>query len=290
MKKLFKIIIASMCVSSVVSSTITSNTTYIEAKTVKKPKLSKTSLELKEGDSATLRLNNAIAKKVKWYSSNKKVATVSSKGKIKAISFGNVIITAKYKNKSYKCKITVDKAVVKKQLDIKYISSEIIAHTEDNCDVIKYTNNNDYDVDMTLSIEQYDSDGNVISTRSKIIKCQKNSVTYSYCIPHEKQNVISIEETQDITDVSSLETKYEIEKYPNHDDYYKLSYYVINPDSKNVSCNMIMIYYDKDMNALGIDGIDSALIPAKSNIQSSFDINKRVTHFEILLIPCGIQK
>lgn len=290
MKKFLKGLSICLCLALVNVSSLPNVTINKAEAKVKKPKLSKTSLELKEGDSATLRLNNAIAKKVKWYSSNKKVATVSSKGKIKAISFGNVIITAKYKNKSYKCKVTVDKVVVKKQLDMKYISSEIIAHTEDNCDVIKYTNNNDYDIDMTLSIEQYDSDGNVTSTRSQIIKCQKNSVTYSYCIPHEKQNVVSIEETQDITDVSSLETKYEIKKYPNHDDYYKLSYYVINPDSKNVSCNMIMIYYDKDMNALGIDAMDSALVPAKSNIQSSFDINKRVTHFEILLMPCGIQK
>lgn len=50
---------------------------------------------------------------VTWKSSNKKVATVSSKGKVKAVSAGKVTITAtlKYKGKSYKskCILTVKK-------------------------------------------------------------------------------------------------------------------------------------------------------------------------------------
>ena len=44
---------------------------------------------------------------VKWISSNKKVATVSGKGTIKAKAFGKCTITAKYKGKAYKCKIKV---------------------------------------------------------------------------------------------------------------------------------------------------------------------------------------
>lgn len=58
------------------------------------------------GDTLQLRLKNA-KKKVTWFSSNKKVATVSKKGLVKAKKSGNVTITAKCSGKKYKCKITV---------------------------------------------------------------------------------------------------------------------------------------------------------------------------------------
>jgi len=48
-------------------------------------------------------------KKVTWKSSNKKVATVSKKGKVKAKKTGKVTITAKVKGKKLKCKIIVEK-------------------------------------------------------------------------------------------------------------------------------------------------------------------------------------
>ncbi len=55
--------------------------------------------------------------KVKWLTSNKKVATVSSKGVVKAVKAGTVKITAKVGKKKYTCKITVKavkKATIKK--------------------------------------------------------------------------------------------------------------------------------------------------------------------------------
>ena len=52
-------------------------------------------------------------KKVKWKSSNKKVATIKSLGKTKARvtlkGFGKATITATVKGKKYKCKVTVKK-------------------------------------------------------------------------------------------------------------------------------------------------------------------------------------
>ena len=54
-------------------------------------------------------LRGAKAKKVKWSSKDKKIASVS-KGKITAKKEGTVIILAKYKNKKYKCKVTVKKS------------------------------------------------------------------------------------------------------------------------------------------------------------------------------------
>lgn len=61
---------------------------------------------LKVKQTCTLKISGT-KKKVKWTSSNKKVATVSSKGKVTAKKKGTATITAKVGNKKYTCKITV---------------------------------------------------------------------------------------------------------------------------------------------------------------------------------------
>ena len=73
-------------------------------------KISKKSIALYVGQSKTLKLKNLKKKyisKVKWKSSNKKVATVSKKGKVVAKKQGKATITAKINNKKYKCKVFV---------------------------------------------------------------------------------------------------------------------------------------------------------------------------------------
>ena len=78
-----------------------------------KPKLNKKSVSITRTKSYKLKLKNAKASKVKWSSSNKKIAVVS-KGKVTAKKVGKATVTAKYKGKSYKCKVTVKAKVVKK--------------------------------------------------------------------------------------------------------------------------------------------------------------------------------
>ena len=69
-----------------------------EAASKKAPKLNKTKTTL----TITKKKTNAAGRKVKWTSSNKKVATVSKKGK------GVAMITAKVKgSKTLRCKVTV---------------------------------------------------------------------------------------------------------------------------------------------------------------------------------------
>ena len=46
-------------------------------------------------------------KKVQWSSSNKKVATVTAKGKVTAQSYGSATVTASVSGKKYRCKVTV---------------------------------------------------------------------------------------------------------------------------------------------------------------------------------------
>ena len=86
--------------------------TFAKSK-AKKPKLSQKKVTLETGGKVTLTLKNAKASKVKWSSTNKKVATVK-KGKVTAKwknskKSKTCYIKAKYKGKTYKCKVTVKK-------------------------------------------------------------------------------------------------------------------------------------------------------------------------------------
>lgn len=73
-----------------------------------KVRLNMTKKTLTVGKQVTLKVKGT-RKKVKWSSSNKKVASVSSKGKVKAKKAGKATITAKVGKKKYKCRITVKK-------------------------------------------------------------------------------------------------------------------------------------------------------------------------------------
>ena len=80
----------------------------VDAATVK---LNKKSVTLKVGKTVTLKVKGT-KKKVKWVSSNKKVATVTQKGKVKAKKKGTATIYAKVGKKKLKCKIKVKAAKV----------------------------------------------------------------------------------------------------------------------------------------------------------------------------------
>lgn len=73
----------------------------------KKPALNMTKLALKVGETKKLTVKN-VSQKVKWSTSNKKVATVSEKGVVKAKKKGTARITATVAKKKYTCKVTVN--------------------------------------------------------------------------------------------------------------------------------------------------------------------------------------
>lgn len=77
--------------------------------TVKKPtmKLTKSSAKLKKGKKVTIKVKAAPVSKVTFKSSNKKVATVSGKGVVKAKKKGTAIITVKCNGITKKFKVTV---------------------------------------------------------------------------------------------------------------------------------------------------------------------------------------
>lgn len=73
---------------------------------VKKPQLNKKVVSLASNKKVTLKLKNN-KKKVIWVSSNKRIATVTSKGVVKAKKKGTAYIYAIASHKLYKCKISV---------------------------------------------------------------------------------------------------------------------------------------------------------------------------------------
>ena len=74
--------------------------------------LNKKKVTLTVGKTVKLKLLNA-KKKVKWSSNKKSVATVSSKGLVKAKKPGNAKITAKCNKKKYTCKVYIKKKTKK---------------------------------------------------------------------------------------------------------------------------------------------------------------------------------
>lgn len=81
------------------------NDTQTQAATVK---LNKKKLSMNTGNSYTLKVKG-FSGKVKWSSSKKSVATVSSKGKVRALKAGTAKISAKTSTKKLTCTVTVKK-------------------------------------------------------------------------------------------------------------------------------------------------------------------------------------
>lgn len=80
---------------------------------VESPKLSKTSITVKKGKTYQLKMRNT-KQKYKWYSKNKSIATVTSKGKVTGKKNGTTYICAKSASgKTFKCKVTVKKVAKK---------------------------------------------------------------------------------------------------------------------------------------------------------------------------------
>ena len=83
-------------------------------------KLSNKTLGISKGSSAKLAINitpSSVKRKITWSSSDPKVATVDSKGKVKAKAYGKATIKAKFvagsKTKTLSCKVTVGPSSIK---------------------------------------------------------------------------------------------------------------------------------------------------------------------------------
>ena len=102
MKKTMKKIISTILAVALLITLLPA--TGVQAATVK---INKKSASIYVGETVELKLSGA--KRVSWSSSNKKVATVTSKGVVKGIKKGTCKVTGKDKKtgKKYTCSVTV---------------------------------------------------------------------------------------------------------------------------------------------------------------------------------------
>lgn len=70
------------------------------------PQLNHSTITICRYHHATLKLSNTSGT-VKWKTSNKNIVTVSKKGTITGVMAGKATVTANYKDKNYKCQVTV---------------------------------------------------------------------------------------------------------------------------------------------------------------------------------------
>lgn len=126
MRKNFKmkIVAAALVIGVTVATPITvpftGHVTVAEAATVK---INKTKVTLEKGKTTTLKVTGTKSK-VTWKTSNKKVASVSSKGVVKALAAGKANITVTVGKKKYTCAVTV---VDNKQADYDQLTTLVTA-------------------------------------------------------------------------------------------------------------------------------------------------------------------
>ena len=121
--------------SATISATAKDNSDVVKQVKVKVStktvKVNKTSLTITTGKTgqltATVSPSDSTDKTVKWTTSNKKIATVSSKGKVTAKAKGTATITATVKDaKAVKVKVTVKSPIVPKSVKVNKTSASIV--------------------------------------------------------------------------------------------------------------------------------------------------------------------
>lgn len=124
-------------------------------------KLSRKTLNLKIGESATLKISG-MRKTAKWTSGNKYVASVNKSGKVLAVGEGTTYVKAKIAKKTLSCKVTVTSSFnankVKKNISIEYQDSGhgVVA-------ILK--NNNKVNVDLDAKLVYY-KNGKMLDSKS----------------------------------------------------------------------------------------------------------------------------
>lgn len=110
MKQIKKVLVVLLTLALMITM-MPSVQTNVQAKG--KMKLNKKKVTLYVGKKVKLKVKNkTVKKKVKWKSTNKKVATVTKKGRVKAKKPGKATIIAKVGKKKLKCKVIVKKKKV----------------------------------------------------------------------------------------------------------------------------------------------------------------------------------
>ena len=141
--------------------------------------LNKTSLTLIEGESETLTAtvdpDNATDKKVSWSSSNTKIATVDSDGKVIAVKAGTVTITAKAGDKMATCTVTVEKLVI--PVSSISLNKTSLTLTEGENETLTATVGPDNATDKTVTWSTSDASVATVDQSGRVTAVKAGSVT-----------------------------------------------------------------------------------------------------------------
>lgn len=242
-KKLFIVSLFALC-CFMINISVVSN-----AMTVK---LNKTKATITQGK--TLKLSVSGTKStVKWTSSNKSVATVSSSGTVKAKSKGTATITSKVYNKKLKCKITVKgkKSYKNVEYELQDTGNGVVA-------IIK--NKNKYPVSVEVKLVYLKSSGKMIDTDSDDIYCLEPSGTCAlfFQSPHDSSyrsvNYANFKITLNVEKSSYNKyaaSKISIKANRGSDN---ITIRAKNNSKYNLDTIKIsIVFYDKNKNAIGYD-------------------------------------
>ncbi|MGB4658652.1 MAG: Ig-like domain-containing protein [Mobilitalea sp.] len=125
-------------------------------------KISKQKVTVEIGKTTTLDIKGT-SKAAKWSSNNKKIAKVTSAGKVTGVSIGEATITATVSKKKYTCKVTVNNGF-NANTAAKNIAGEF---TDLGNEVVAIlTNNNKYPISLSVTAVFYDADGAMLGKSS----------------------------------------------------------------------------------------------------------------------------
>lgn len=147
---------------------------YVCKITVKNPspKISKSSIKIVKDSTYTLNMKNT-SKKVTWYSNNKKIATVNSKGKVTAVGKGTTYIKAKVNGKTYSCKVIVEAPSFSKKSSSVNVTSKLKNPLKGSSKSISYKSNN-------TSIAKVDKNGTVYTIKPGTVKITATTYNKNY--------------------------------------------------------------------------------------------------------------
>ena len=132
MRRIKKVLIATLAATMLVNAPVHFPVSSGVLNAQAAARISKKRAVLVKGQSVTLRILGNT-QKVRWSSSRKSVATVSSKGKVIAKGRGTTTITGKVGKKKYTCKITVQiPAISKKAVSLTVGQKTILRMTRTN--------------------------------------------------------------------------------------------------------------------------------------------------------------
>lgn len=288
MKRFFRALVITLCLSMFTTSVVPivgTETVQAATKSKTKIKLNCTKKTIYEGDSFKLKVIGT-SKKVKWSSSNKNVATVSSKGVVKGINEGSTQITASVNKKKYTCNVTVN--VKDYSHGISYKILEVLNNKGNPFEyILKVDNKNNVDVIVPIKIQSIDSEGYTVLNIEREIQVYENDSTYYYIgssdfLKNTYDVSITIDGiTQRCDDLCDIDYSIEV----NNDSENNKNVNVICKNNSNKDAKyyrFITLEIDSNGNIVGKFVSDFDNIPANGKVKDNrVYVNDNIEKFEV---------